>query len=171
MKEPPVTAQTAMDGVHQDGAAPHGAGWLATLRRFLVVIAGGNLAWELTQLPLYTIWYEGTPGEIAFAVAHCTGGDILIASASLLFALLLVAHPTWPEETYRRVAALTVAFALPYTVFSEWLNTEIRGSWAYSELMPVVPVLDAGLSPLAQWIVIPIAAFWWARRPPEKASP
>ena len=56
-------------------------------------------------------------------------------------------------------------------MFSEWLNTEIRGSWAYSELMPVVPVLDAGLSPLAQWIVIPIAAFWWARRPVKKASP
>ena len=140
-------------------AVPRGS-WLATLRRFLIFIAAGNLARESAQLPLCTIWYEGTPGEIAFAVAHCTGGDILIASASLLLALLLAARPTWPHETYRRVAALTVAFALPYTVFSEWLNTEVRGSWAYSELMPVVPVLDAGLAPLAQWIVIPIAAFW-----------
>jgi hypothetical protein len=171
MKEPLVAAETALDGVHQEGAGTNGVGWLATLRRFLIFIAAGNLAWEIAQLPLYTIWYEGTPGEIAFAVAHCTGGDILIASASLLLALLLAARPTWPDETYRRVAALTVALAVPYTVFSEWLNTEIRGSWAYSELMPVVPVLDAGLSPLAQWIVIPIAAFWWARRPVQKASP
>jgi hypothetical protein len=171
MKEPLVTVQTALNGVHQDRAASNGAGWLVTLRRFLVFIAAGNLAWEIAQLPLYTIWYEATPGEIAFAVVHCTGGDILIASASLLLALLLVARPTWPHETYRRVAALTLAFAVPYTVFSEWLNTEVRGSWAYSELMPVVPVLDAGLSPLAQWIVIPIAAFWWARRPAQKASP
>jgi len=139
--------------------------WLRTLRRFLIFIAGANLVWEIAQLPLYTIWYHGTPGEIAFAVAHCTGGDILIASASLLLALLLVARPTWPNEGYQEVAALTVAFAALYTVFSEWLNTEIRGSWAYSELMPVIPVLDTGLSPLAQWIVIPIAAFWWARRP------
>jgi hypothetical protein len=82
-----------------------------------------------------------------------------------------VARPTWPKEGYREVAALTVAFGVPYTVFSEWLNTEVRGGWAYSDLMPVVPVLDAGLSPLAQWIVIPIAAFWWARRPAQKASP
>lgn len=157
--------QTALDDVNQDGARLNGVGWLATLRRFLIFVAAGNLAWEIAQLPLYTIWYEGTFGEIAFAVAHCTGGDILIASASLLLALLLVARPTWPDETYRQVAALAVGFALSYTVFSEWLNTEVRGSWAYSELMPVVPVLDAGLSPLAQWIVIPIAAFWWARRP------
>jgi len=166
-----VTAQTAVDGVRQDRPASHGAGWLATLRRFLVFIAAGNLVWEIAQLPLYTIWYEGSPGEIAFAVAHCTGGDILIAGASLLLALLIAARPNWPEETYGRVAALTVAFAVPYTVFSEWLNTEVRGSWAYSELMPVVPVLDAGLSPLAQWIVIPIAAFWWAHRPRLERKP
>jgi uncharacterized membrane protein len=166
-----VTAQTAFDGVRQDKPASYGAGWLATLRRFLVFIAAGNLVWEVAQLPLYTIWYEGTPGEIAFAVAHCTGGDILIAGASFLLALLIAARPNWPEDTYGRVAALTVAFAVAYTVFSEWLNTEIRGSWAYSELMPVVPVLDAGLSPLAQWIFIPIAAFWWARRPAQKAIP
>jgi hypothetical protein len=141
--------------------------WLHALRRFLVFIAVGNLVWEFAQLPLYTLWYEGSPGEIIFAAVHCTVGDILIASAALLLALLIAARPTWPRETYERVAALTLAFALPYTVFSEWLNTEIRGSWAYSELMPVVPVVDAGLSPVAQWIVIPIAAFWRARRPAQ----
>jgi len=152
------------------GPAPITRSWLGLLRRFLLFIAAGNLVWEIAQLPLYTIWYEGTPGEIAFAVAHCTGGDILIAGASLLLALLIAARPSWPHETYWRVAALTVAFAVPYTAFSEWLHTEVRGSWAYSELMPVVPVLDAGLSPLAQWIVIPIAAFWWARRSVQKAN-
>jgi hypothetical protein len=170
MKEPPVMAHTALDGGHQDRPA-NGVGWLVTLRRFLVFIAAGNFVWEIAQLPLCTIWYEGTPGEIAFAVAHCTGGDILIASASLVLALLLAGRPMWPDETYLRVAALSVAFAVPYTVLSEWLNTEVRGSWAYSELMPVVPVLDAGLAPLAQWIVIPIAAFWWAYRPGSSASP
>jgi hypothetical protein len=56
-------------------------------------------------------------------------------------------------------------------VFSEWLNTEVRGSWAYSELMPVMPVVATGFSPVAQWIVIPIGAFWWARRPAQKAGP
>jgi hypothetical protein len=170
MNETPATARAT--GIGHGGPASSSAGWLAALRRILAFIAAGNLAWEVGQLPLYTIWYHGTPGEIAFAVAHCTGGDVLIAGASLLLALLIAARPTWPHETYWRVAALTLAFAVPYTVFSEWLNTQVRGSWTYSELMPVVPLLDAGLSPLAQWIVIPIAAFWWARRPgPKKATP
>src|SRR3546814_16537515 len=55
--------------------------WLTALRRYLVAITVGNLVWEFAHLPLYTIWYEGTPGEILFAVLHCTGGDLLIASA------------------------------------------------------------------------------------------
>lgn len=65
------------------------------------------------------------------------------------------------------MATLTLVAGLAYTIFSEWLNTEVRGSWTYSDLMPRLPVNGTGLSPLAQWIVIPLAAFWWAhhRRP------
>ena len=148
-------------------AAAHGGldgAWLVALRRFLIFIALANLAWELGHLPLYTIWSEGSLSEILFAVVHCTGGDVLISGASLLLALLLGAIP--PGQASLPIGGgLTLAFGIVYTAFSEWLNTEVRGSWAYSELMPVVPLIDTGLSPLAQWIVIPIAAFWWARRP------
>jgi len=51
-----------------------------------------------------------------------------------------------------------------YTIFSEWLNIVVRASWAYSPLMPVVHLINIGLSPLLQWIVIPAAALYAARR-------
>lgn len=81
-------------------------------------------------------------------------------------ACLLLAGDGWPHErcAFRRVAAITIAGGVGYTVFSEWLNTTVRKSWAYSELMPIVPGLEIGLSPLAQWIVMPLLGFWWARR-------
>lgn len=135
------------------------------LRRYFLFVALANLAWEMAQLPLYTLWWESSIGQIAFAVVHCTGGDLLIATASLTLALLFFADRDWPEEGFFKVVVATVAFGVVYTVFSEWLNTEIRGSWAYTDWMPVVPILGTGLSPLAQWLVIPLAAFWWARRP------
>src|SRR5258707_6409697 len=53
--------------------------WLIVLRRYLLISAFGNLAWEFAHLPLYTIWQQGTPTDIIFAAVHCTGGDILIA--------------------------------------------------------------------------------------------
>ena len=52
-----------------------------------------------------------------------------------------------------------------YAAYSEWQNREIGGTWAYRDAMPVIPVLDAGLSPILQWIVVPLAGFWWASRP------
>lgn len=139
--------------------------WLAAIRRYLLFIAGANLVWEVAQLPFYTIWREGTPGEIAFAVFHCTGGDILIAVSALVASLVLLGRHAWPLEGFWRVGTLTVALGLFYTIFSEWLNIEIRGSWAYSDLMPTLPLIDAGLVPFAQWVVIPLIGLYWARRP------
>ena len=139
--------------------------WLRAVRVYFSAIALGNLAWEGLQLPLYTIWTTGTAGEQVFAVVHCTGGDLLIAFASLLAALLLAGASDWPARSFGRVALLAMVLGLAYTGFSEWLNVSVRRSWAYSEWMPVIPLgrLRIGLSPLVQWIVVPAAAFWMVR--------
>ena len=141
--------------------APETMFWLRRLRIYFAVVALGNLAWETLQLPLYTIWTTGTLGQQAFAVVHCTGGDMLIALAALAFALILVG-----ERGFWPVAALAIAFGLAYTGFSEWLNVYVRGSWAYSQRMPVLTlgVYKLGLSPILQWIVVPSVALWAAGR-------
>lgn len=140
------------------------AGWLTTLRRYFAFSVPAHFIWEIVQLPLYTIWNEAPLGQIIFAVVHCTGGDALIAAVSLLGALLLFGDPRWPTERFTAVAAMTVLAGVAYTIFSEWHNTEVRNSWAYSSLMPTLPGIGTGLSPFLQWLVIPSAAFWWTRR-------
>lgn len=139
--------------------------WIWALRRYFVASALGNLIWEFAQLPLYTVWQQGSGPQVVVAAVHCTGGDILIAASSLVAALILVGNGSWPRESFHTVASLTIVGGLAYTIFSEWLNTEIRGSWAYSAWMPTLPLIGAGLSPFAQWIAVPVVAFWWARRP------
>jgi hypothetical protein len=138
------------------------SGWLNVSRRYLAVMATGNLVWEFAHMPLYTLWETGSAGKIVFAALHCTGGDIIIAMSALLAALFLFGTNRWPEAGYRRVALVTIIIGLGYTVFSEWLNIQVRQVWAYREMMPVIPVIGAGLSPIAQWIVLPIIALWWA---------
>lgn len=140
--------------------------WHGALRRYFAVIAGGNLVWEFVHMPLYTIWGKETPGRIAFAAVHCTGGDVLVALAALTISLLLVGNATWPAGRFHAVAASTIVLGVIYTIFSEWLNIVERAAWTYSDLMPVVQILgfELGLSPLLQWIVVSSAAFWWARR-------
>lgn len=142
------------------------APFLLSLRRYFCVIALLNLVWEFAHMPLYTLWSTGTAGEIVFAAVHCTGGDMLIAMSALLVSLL-VFGVGWPQKqvAVRRVVVLTMVLGVGYTVFSEWLNIVVREAWAYSELMPIIPVIDAGLSPMLQWIVVPGLAFTWALRP------
>jgi hypothetical protein len=151
------------DDPPSNGTVP--SGWLIVLRRYVLAIVLGNLAWEFAQLPLYTIWHERGAGEILFAALHCTAGDVLIASAALLGSILALADERWPQTRYGSVATAAVLCGLGYTIYSEWLNTEIRGSWAYTGWMPQLPLIGTGLSPLAQWIAVPPLAFWWARRP------
>lgn len=143
--------------------SPDPAQWLPALRRYFSVILLGNLVWEGAHLPLYTLWYTGSTREKMFAVAHCTAGDMLIAAACLLSALLTAGKPNWPAAGFARVAGIAVSAGIAYTVFSEWLNTTVRGSWTYADAMPVLPLLGVGLTPVLQWLVVPGVAFWLAR--------
>jgi hypothetical protein len=143
-------------------APPPRPAWLPALATYLAAIGGLNLIWEVLQLPLYTIWTTGTLGERAFAVVHCTGGDLLIALSSLVAALLVSWAADWPQQSFRRVAILTIAIGVVYTAFSEWLNLYVRQSWAYSDWMPTIGLggVRIGLSPLAQWLIVPALTFF-----------
>lgn len=134
-----------------------------TILRFLAAMAAGNLLWEVAHVPLYTLWVDGSWGQIGYAVLHCTVGDVMIAGICLLLTMPLIGKGSWPRRNFGAVAATTILLALGYTVFSEWLNTEIRGAWAYREAMPRLPGVGSGLTPILQWIVVPLLAFWWAK--------
>lgn len=149
----------------EENAPISGRNWLVSLRRYFIVSAIGNLAWEFLHLPLYTIWTDSPFRENAFAAVHCTAGDLLIASSTLILSLLALGRHDWPQQGVRPVIAATMTMGIAYTIFSEWLNIDVRSAWAYREVMPVMPWLGTGLSPLLQWLVVPGMAFWWALRP------
>lgn len=141
-----------------------GTGWRDRRRAFglyLAFSAIGHLVWEVLQLPLYGLWQTSSPGELAFAVGHCTAGDVLIAASVLVLALLICRARAWPKAGTLVVAVTAIVLGVGYTAFSEWLNVYVRGSWSYAPSMPILRVAgyDIGLAPLAQWIVIPLAVF------------
>ena len=130
---------------------------------YLLIIAAANLIWETAHAPLYTIWVDGTRAEVAFAIGHCTIGDVMIAGTSLAIAWVLAGRGGYPRSRYWRVAALSILIGVAYTIFSEWLNISVRQSWAYRDTMPTVGPLNTGLSPLLQWLIIPVLTFAWLR--------
>jgi hypothetical protein len=136
--------------------------WPSAFRRYLGASLALNLAWEIVQLPLFTLWRTGTLKQQAFAIAHCTIGDLMIAGLTFLVAVAVFANADWPRTGARPVWLLTLAAGVGYTIYSEWINVSVRGTWAYSDLMPIVPIIGTGLAPLLQWCVVPTLAFWIA---------
>ena len=138
--------------IHGDGSL---RSWIAPS---IGLAAIGHLFWEAAQLPLYTLWRTGTPREIAFALFHCTSGDVLITTTTFAAAAALARHLCWPPFGWRMVFTAIILGAA-YTIFSEWLNVEIRRTWSYAVAMPVLPWLGTGVAPLLQWLVASALVF------------
>ena len=59
--------------------------------------------------------------------------------------------------------AIATAFGLIYTAYSEWVNVYQIGSWGYAPDMPLV--FGIGVSPLLQWLVVPLVTLSILRMP------
>lgn len=151
---------------------PPEAGWLPTLRRYIVITVGAHLVWQFAHLLLYTIRVTGTAGDLAFAALHRTGGDLLIALGTISLALVLFGETEWRRAGLRRVLSAAASFGAGHAIISKWLNLEVRQARASRDLMPVSPAIDAGFSRFLQWLVVPTAGYLWAiRRLPWQICP
>ena len=125
------------------------------------IAAALNLLWEIGQLPLYTLYEHAAFPALAYAVAHCTVGDLLISLGCYAVAALATRDVRWPLERPAAGAGIAIAAGFAYTVFSEWLNVSVRRSWCYAPAMPTL--FGIGVSPLAQWLVVPALVFLLTR--------
>ena len=137
--------------------------WLRAMRIYVSAVIPLMLAWETAQLPFYTLWQTAPASSMAIAVLHCSAGDGALALVCLGAALVLVGDPAWPRAAFGRVLVFTVIFGVAATIYLEWLNVEVRRSWAYAELMPRLPVFGTGLTPILQWLVLPSLSLVIAR--------
>jgi len=112
-----------------------------------------NLAWEIAQVRLYTIWTGADGTSVAWALLHCTVGDVLIALAMFALAGVALQRADWPASRPWAGSAITVTGAVVFTAWSEWYNVYRSGSWGYTPSMPLI--LGIGLSPLLQWLILP----------------
>lgn len=144
----------------------HPESWSFIFYRYLPRLTLCSLVWEIAQLPLYTLLSEPSLSRIAYAVAHCTLGDAMIGTAALFLALTLSdagERATWPRT---RIIILMIFSAVAYTLLSEKINLT-QGNWAYSDWMPILPWLNVGVSPLLQWVFVPLVAWWWTHQQRE----
>lgn len=123
-----------------------------------------NFFWELVQSPLYDDIYRKTYFQILKSRLHCTLGDVFILTGAYWLISLLVGDRYW-MTLFRPLHLLGFTLlGLGYTVFSEWVNIDIRSAWGYSALMPRFPWLGTGLAPVIQWLILPSVTVGVTRR-------
>jgi hypothetical protein len=123
-----------------------------------------NLPWELAQVPLFAGMPNAQHWTAVLTCGRATLGDGVVALVAFWAVALAVWARAWVLAPTRGQVAGFVAVGVLITVVMERLATGPLGRWAYADAMPVVPVLEVGLSPLLQWIALPPLIVWFVRR-------
>ena len=124
-----------------------------------------NLAWEIAQVRLYTIWAAADGMSVAIALLHCSLGDVVIALTMFALAAIVLWRADWPASHPWTGSTIVVIGAMAFTAWSEWFNVYRAGNWGYTASMPMI--FGIGLSPLLQWLILPpvIVGAYRALRP------
>jgi hypothetical protein len=119
------------------------------------------LVWELAQGPLYK-GYEYDFQHIAFCTLASVADAIMVVLLYLGFAFILK-DPFWIRElTLVRILLLMLTGGMG-AIVAEMRHLS-AGNWAYDESMPLLPFVNAGLSPVLQFTLLPVVIYYLSYR-------
>lgn len=123
-----------------------------------------HFVWEFLQVPTYEGMAEMAHWQAVKMCTSATIGDVGFALTAFWTTSLIARSRHWitAPKNWQRLVFLGVGIGL--TVGFEYYYTNISLRWTYSDLMPLVPPFGTGLSPLLQWIVVPLLTLWLSRR-------
>ena len=123
-----------------------------------------NFMWELLQMPLFGEFSEFPYYQIILHCTKATSGDVVISLAAFAGACLITRSRMWILTMNKSGVVSFLAIGLVITIAFELLATGPLNRWQYGELMPMIPVIGVGVSPVAQWIVLPLLQLWFVKR-------
>jgi len=111
-----------------------------------------NFLWEISQAFLYAPHFSGTLNFISIHLMASLG-DVLLVSFILIADMFLIRRLLGKEYGWKRILGLMiVGLAVGVAVEKYALAT---GRWQYGNLMPIIPILQVGLAPILQMMLIP----------------
>lgn len=126
-----------------------------------------NYPWELMQVPLYQSMPEAAHWDAIKVCTRATLGDGIIMLLAYWGAALLVQDRWWVARPSLAPVLALIAIGVGITVLLERLaivSNNPNWGWRYAEAMPMVPVLEIGLTPLLQWVILPLLLVWFVKR-------
>lgn len=128
-----------------------------------------NFPWEMA----HSLLYRGGPEATWLQHLVCCGLASLADGLGIgaLFAIGAAAfrEPRWTRQRTPSRLGAVMLLGLGGAVMTEWLALRLDW-WAYSPAMPRLPGTNLGISPLVQFIVLPVVVLfgalprWWRYR-------
>ena len=140
------------------------AGHLPSKKDLLTAFAIGaavNFPWEMAHSRLYRGGAEYTWREHLVCCGLAALADGLGIAALFATGALLFRDPRWTRSPSSVHIGVTALLGLLGAVLTEGLALRL-GWWDYGPAMPRLPGTALGLSPLAQFVVLPLVTLFWA---------
>ena len=118
-----------------------------------------NFAWELIQMPLYN--------RDSFSVNHivfCALGAVADAIMVLLLYLglaFIFNNPLWIQSLNWKRIAIVILIGGIGGILGEMRQLS-WGSWAYADSMPIIPLINVGVSPVLQFMTLPLLSYFFS---------
>jgi hypothetical protein len=122
---------------------------------------GVNFPWEMA----HSLLYRDPPGFTWGQHLACCGlaslADGLGIAAIFALGALAFGDPRWTRRRTTGRVLFAALLGLAGAAVTEWLALRL-GWWGYGPAMPRVPGTNLGVSPLAQFVLLPLLVLFWA---------
>ena len=115
-----------------------------------------NVAWEILQVPLFK---DGTYSwsHIVFCVVASVADVIMVLLVYFGFAIIYK-NALWIQHlNLIRIILLLLTGGIGAVLAETWHLS--NATWTYADAMPVIPILNAGLSPVLQFMILPLLVY------------
>ena len=120
-----------------------------------------NFAWEIMQMPLY----QGSSysiSSIGFCALASVADAIMVLLLYLGFAFILK-NMFWVEFLNTQQIIFVILTGGTGAILSEMRHLSL-GSWVYADAMPIIPYINVGISPVLQFMILPLLTYFLSFR-------
>lgn len=127
-----------------------------------------NFAWELIQMPLY----QGSSYSISFIgfYALASVADAIMVLLLYFGFALILKNMFWIEFLNTQQIIVVILTGGIGAVLSEMRHLSL-GSWVYDDSMPIIPYVNVGISPVLQFMILPLLTYFLSFRGFKKYLP
>lgn len=125
-----------------------------------------HLLWENLQAPLYAGFTSFT--DHFWICFRATWGDLLLMLVIYIAVAIIHRNPFWVihRAAYAHLATWTITSLIGVLLavnFELWA-VYVDHRWQYTEAMPLIPMLQVGLAPVSQMVILPLVTLFLTSR-------